>query len=109
MTFIIIVNNVCMHNLTYITYVRMCVHNSSKIIYIASYFYAAAIKVVKALVNVLSFGDNVIPVVLELVDDNEIEPMDIYQLMIVNFSDPRAVAGDMDTSYIIVNDDDGKM
>ena len=64
---------------------------------------------VKVLVNVSRFGDNVIPVVLDLADDKEIEPMDIYQLMIVNFSDPRAVAGDMDTSYIIVNDDDGKM
>ena len=63
----------------------------------------------EVLVNVSPFGDNVIPLVLELADDSEIEPMDIYQLMIVNFSDPRAVAGDMDTSYIIVNDDDGKM
>ena len=94
---------------SHIYYVRMCVHNSSKIITTASYFYTAAIKVVKVLVNILPFGDNVIPVVLELVDDKEIEPMDIYQLMIVNFSDPRAVAGDMDTSYIIVNDDDGKI
>ena len=60
------------------------------------------------LVNVSSF-DHVIPVVFDLVDDKEIEPMDVYQLMIVNFSDPRAVAGDTDTSYIIVNDDDGKI
>ena len=59
--------------------------------------------------NVLPAGDNVIPVVLKLKNDKKVEPMDIYQLMIVNFSDPRAVAGDMDTSYIIVNDDDGKM
>ena len=50
-----------------------------------------------------------IPVVFHLVDDDKIEPMDIYQLMIVNFSDPRAVAGDADTTYIVVNDDDGKM
>ena len=77
--------------------------------YIHLILFTAAIKVVKALVNVLPFGDNVIPVVLELVDDKEIEPMDIYQLMIVNFSNPRAIAADMDTSYIIVNDDDGKM
>ena len=63
----------------------------------------------EVVVNVSPFGDNVIPVVLDLVDDNKNEPMDIYQLTIVNFSDPRAVAGDMDTSYIIVNDDDGKM
>ena len=90
----------------------MCVHN----FYLTVLFYCiyvhiftAAIEVVKALVNILPFGDPVIPVVLELSDDNEIEPMDIYQLMIVNFSDPRVVAGDMDTSYIIVNDDDGKM
>ena len=59
--------------------------------------------------NISPSDDHVIPVVLKLADDTEIEPMDIYQLMIVNFSDPRAVAGDMDNSYIIVNDDDGKM
>ena len=59
--------------------------------------------------NVSSSDDHVIPVVLKLTDDTEIEPMDIYQLMIVNFSDPRAVAGNMDTSYIVVNDDDGKI
>ena len=29
--------------------------------------------------------------------------------MIVNFSDPRAMVGDVDAAYIIVNDDDGKM
>ena len=70
------------------------------------HIFTAAIEVVKVLVNILPFGDNVIPVVFELSDDNETEAMDIYQLMIANFSDPRAVAGDMDTSYIIVNDDD---
>ena len=59
--------------------------------------------------NISPSGDHVIPVVFELTDDRKVEPMDLYQLMIVNFSDPRAVAGDMDTSYIIVNDDDGKM
>ena len=66
----------------------------------------AAIGVVKVLVNVPPFGDDVIPVVFHLVDDDKIEPMDIYQLMIVNFSDTRAVVGDVDTIYIIVNDDD---
>ena len=71
--------------------------------------FTAAIKVVKVVVNVSPFGDHVIPVVLKLTNDRKIEPVDIYQLMIVNFSDPRVVAGDMDTSYIIVNDDDGKM
>ena len=35
-------------------------------------------------------------------DDDKIEPMDIYQLMIVNFSDPRAMVGDVDATYIIV-------
>ena len=39
-------------------------------------------------------------------DDDKIEPLGIYQLMIVNFIDPRAVAGDVDTTYIIVNDDE---
>ena len=71
--------------------------------------FTAAIKVVKVAVNIVPFGDHVIPVMLKLTNDRKIEPMDVYQLMIVNFSDPRAVAGDMDTSYIIVNDDDGKM
>ena len=62
----------------------------------------------KVSVNVSPF-DHVIPVVFNLTDDQEIEPINVYQLTIVNFSDPRAAAaGDMDTSYIIINDDDGK-
>ena len=64
---------------------------------------------VRVLVYVAPFGDHVIPVVLQLEDDTIIEPTDLYQLMIVNFSVPRAVAGDVDTSYLIVNDDDGKL
>ena len=71
--------------------------------------FIAAIGVVKVLVNVPPFGDDIIPVEFHLVDDDKIEPMDIYQLTIVNFSDPRAVVGDEDTTYIIVNDDDGKI
>ena len=64
---------------------------------------------VRLLVFVAPFGDNVIPVVLQLEDDTIIEPTDLYQLTIANFSNPRAVVvGDMSTSYIIVKDDDGK-
>ena len=63
---------------------------------------------VRVLVYVAPFGDRIIPVVLQLEDDAIIEPTDLYQLMIVNFSDPRAVAGDVNTSYVIINDDDGK-
>ena len=69
----------------------------------------AAIEVTTVLVNVLPSDGHVISVVLPLEDDAIIEPTDLYQLMIVNFSDPRAVAGDVDTSYVIVNDDDGKL
>ena len=59
--------------------------------------------------KVLPSDGHVISVGLQLEDDTIIEPTDLYQLMIVNFSDPRAViVGDMNTSYIIVNDDDGK-
>ena len=68
--------------------------------------FIAAIGVVKVLVNVPPFGDDVIPVVFHSVDDDKIEPLDIYQLMIVNFSDPRVVVGDVDTTYIIINDDE---
>ena len=94
----------------YICMYVILLHNSCLIIILyCIVLFTAAIKVVKVLVNVPPFGDNVIPVMLDLVDDRKIEPMDVYQLMIVNFSDPRAVSGDTDTSYIIVNDDDGKM
>ena len=59
------------------------------------------------LVNIVPFGDHVIPVVFELEDDNKIiEPMEFYHLTIVNISDPSAVAGDVNTTYIIVHDDD---
>ena len=90
-------------------YIRSFLHNSCLIVLYCIVLFTAAIKVFKVLVNVPPFGNNVIPVMLELVDDQEIEPMDIYQLTIVNFSDPRAAVGDMNTSYIIINDDDGKM
>ena len=61
------------------------------------------------LVTVLPSDGQVISVVLQLEDDTIIEPTDLYQLTIVNFSDHRAVAGDINTSYVIVNDDDGKL
>ena len=61
------------------------------------------------LVRILPSHGHVIPVVLQLEDDTIIEPTDLYQLMIVNFSDHRAVIGDLSTSYVIVNDDDGKL
>ena len=61
------------------------------------------------LVNVLPSDGDVISVVLPLEDDTIIEPTDLYQLMIVNFSNPRAVTGDVDTSYVIVKDDDGQL
>ena len=61
------------------------------------------------LVNILPSDGHVISVVLQLEDDTIIEPTDMYKLTIVNFSNPRAVVvGDMNTSYIIVKDDDGK-
>ena len=71
--------------------------------------FTAAIKVVKVEVTVLPSGGHVILVMLKPANDRKIEAVDIYQLMMVNFSDPRAVVGDVDTTYIIVNDDDGKM
>ena len=71
--------------------------------------FTAAIEVTTVLVNVLPSDGNMISVVLQLEDDTIIEPTDLYQLMIVNFSDPRAVTGDVNTSYVIVNDDDGKL
>ena len=70
----------------------------------------AAITVTEVSVNVPLSGDHVIPVVLQLQDDKRVESKDFYQLTIVNVSDSRAVAaGDVSTSYIIVNDDDGKL
>ena len=61
------------------------------------------------LVTVLPSDGHVIPVGLQLEDDTIIEPTDLYQLMIVELSDPRAVIGDINTIYVIVNDDDGKL
>ena len=70
----------------------------------------AAISVTEVSVTVPLSGDHVIPVVLQLQDDKRVESKDFYQLTIVNVSDSRAVAaGDVSTSYIIVNDDDGKL
>ena len=44
--------------------------------------------------------------VLNLQDDSIVEPVDFYQLTIVNVSDPNVIVGDINTTFIIVNDDD---
>ena len=69
----------------------------------------AAINVTKVIVDISPSDDDVISVVLNLQDDSIVEPTDFYQLTIVNVSDPNVVVGDMNTSSIIVNDDDGKI
>ena len=73
---------------------------------ISVHSFTAAIKVVKVLVDIVPFGDHVIPVAFKLKDDKIIEPMEFYHLTIVNISDPSAVVGDVNTTYIIVHDDD---
>ena len=77
------------------------------ILYVSSS--TAAINVTKVIVDISPSDDDVIPVVLNLQDDSIVEPTDFYQLTIVNVSDPNVVVGDMNTSSIIVNDDDGKI
>ena len=66
----------------------------------------AAINVMKVTVTVTPTDDDVIPVVFELQDDSIVEPVDFYQLTIVNVSDPNMIVGDFNTTFIIVNDDD---
>ena len=68
--------------------------------------FSAAINVTKVIVNFSTSTDDVIPVELQLLDDNIVEPTDFYQLTIVNISGPNVVVGDMNTTLIIVNDDD---
>ena len=68
--------------------------------------FTAAINVTKVIVDISPSDDDVIPVVLNLQDDSIVEPMNFYQLTIVNVSDPNVVVGEMNTSFIIVNDDD---
>ena len=66
----------------------------------------AAINVTKVTVDISPSDDDVIPVVLELQDDSIVEPTDFYQLVIVNISDPNVLVGEVNTTIIIVNDDD---
>ena len=55
----------------------------------------------------ISPSDNdVIPVVLDLQDDSIVEPTELYQLIIVNVSDPNVLVGEVNIKFIIVNDDD---
>ena len=58
------------------------------------------------IVNIPPSDDDVIPLVLNLQDDSIVEPVDFYQLTIVNVSDPNVIVGDINTTFIIVNDDD---
>ena len=60
----------------------------------------------KVTVDISPSDDDVIPVVLNLQDDSIVEPTDVYQLTIVNVSDPNVVVGDMNTSLIFADDDD---
>ena len=60
----------------------------------------------KVTVTVTPTDDVVIPVEFELQDDDIVEPVDFYQLTIVNVSDPNVMIGDFNTTIIIVNDDD---
>ena len=66
----------------------------------------AAINVTKVTVDISPSDDDVIPVVLDLQDDSIIEPTDFYQVTIVNISDPNVIVGPVNTTFIIVNDDD---
>ena len=64
----------------------------------------------KVTVDISPSDNDVIPVVLDLQDDSIVEPTDFYQLKIVNVSDPSVEVGEVNTTFIIVNDDDvGKM
>ena len=66
----------------------------------------AAINVTKVTVDISPSDDDVIPVVLDLQDDSIVEPMDSYQVMILNTSDPNVAVGEINTVFIVVNDDD---
>ena len=66
----------------------------------------AAINVTKVTVDISPSDDDVIPVVLDLQDDSITEPTDFYQVTIVNVSDPNVIVGPVNTTFIIVNDDD---
>ena len=58
------------------------------------------------IVNIPPSDEDLIPLVLNLQDDSIVEPVDFYQLTIVNVSDPNVIVGDINTTFIIVNDDD---
>ena len=58
------------------------------------------------IVSIPPSADDIIPVTLNLLDDNIVEPTDLYQLTIVNISDPNVTLGSINASLIIVNDDD---
>ena len=60
----------------------------------------------KVTVDISPSDDDVIPVVLDLQDDSIVEPMNLYQVMIFNTSDPNVVVGEINTVFIVVSDDD---
>ena len=69
-------------------------------------FATAAINVTKVIVNIPPSADDLIPLVINLLDDDIFEPTDFYQLTIVNISDRNVMLGSINASFIIVNDDD---
>ena len=84
-----------------ITYFDLCM-----VFYTYLCLSTAAINVTKVTVDISPSDDDVIPVVLDLQDDSIVEPKDLYQVMIVNSSDPNLAVGEKNTVFIVINDDD---
>jgi len=62
------------------------------------------------MINIPALSDGIIPVRIELLDDNIVEPSELYRLTLglADPTDSSVKLGDINTTYIMVQDDDGK-
>lgn len=62
------------------------------------------------MINILALFDGIIPIRIELLDDNMVEPLEFYEIMLelVDTTNSSVKLGDISTTLIIIADDDSK-
>ena len=81
-----------------------------KVYIVLPLFLAPAINVTNLMVTIPLIADGAIPLRIELLDDEIAEPLEFYELTLEldDTSDTSIKLGSTDTTFIIVEDDDGK-
>ena len=73
-------------------------------------FSAPAIRISSLMINIPALFDGIIPIRIELLDDNIVEPLEFYELILglVETNDSSVKLGDISATIFVVADDDSK-